>query len=211
MMTTLDLDRRAQQLERARRLSIFTIAWNITEGIIAITAGTLAHSGALVGFGLDSGIESISATVLLWRIQAERNDPDRAERVEHAATRAIGASFILLAAYVAYDGIIALAGRDEPDTSIIGIALTAVSLIVMPLLAHRKRHVATQLGSRAGQADSAQTMACVWLSAVVLSGLALNATLGWWWADPAAALGVVAFLLLEGREALTAEQLDDCC
>lgn len=205
---TLDRD---HHLAHARRLSIFTIAWNVTEGAIAITAGVIANSGALTGFGLDSGIESISAGVLLWRIQVERNQPQRAEHVERTASRLIGASFLVLAAYVAYDAVSTLLTRDKPDTSIIGIALTVVSIIVMPVLAHRKRHVANQLDSHAAHADGTQTMACFWLSAVVLAGLALNATLEWWWADPLAALGVVAFLMIEGREAITAEELDDCC
>jgi len=210
-MSDLQTPNRDQHLTHARLLSIVTIAWNVTEGAIAITAGLIAHSGALTGFGLDSGIESISAGVLLWRIQVERNQPHRAEHVERTATRLIGVSFLLLAAYVAYDAITSLATRDEPETSIIGIALTAVSLIVMPVLAHRKRRVASQLDSHAAQADSAQTMVCFWLSAVVLAGLALNATLGWWWADPIAALVVVAFLIIEGRQAITADKLDDCC
>lgn len=210
-MTNVDTTNRERSLGQARQLSVFSIGWNVTEGCIAVTAGLIARSGALTGFGLDSAVESISASVLLWRIQAERNQPQRAEHVERTASRLIGASFLLLAAYVAYDAISALVTRDEPDTSIIGIALTAVSLIVMPVLARRKRRVATQLDSRAAHADSTQTMACVWLSAVVLAGLLLNATLGWWWADPIAALGVVVFLILEGREAITAEQLDDCC
>jgi divalent metal cation (Fe/Co/Zn/Cd) transporter len=149
--------------------------------------------------------------VLLWRLGAERRDPERAERVERAATRLIGASFLLLGAFVAYQAIDALATHDEPDASLVGIALTAISLVVMPLLATRKRHVAIALHSRAAQADSAQTWACAWLSAVVLAGLALNAALGWWWADPLAALGVVVLLIHEGREALAAEHGDDCC
>ena len=210
-MTTVETTNRERALATARLLSIVTIGWNVTEGAIAITAGLIAHSGALTGFGLDSGIESISAGVLLWRIQVERNQPQRAEHVERTAARVIGISFLVLAAYIAYDAITSLATRDKPDTSITGIALTAISLIVMPVLAQRKRRVATQLDSRAAKADSTQTMACFWLSAVVLAGLALNASLGWWWADPIAALGVVAFLIIEGREAITAETLDDCC
>lgn len=202
---------RQHLLSRAGRLAAFTVVWNVIEGIVAITAASLAGSRALAGFGLDSAVESISATVLLWRIGAERRDPERAEVVERVAARAIGISFLLLAAYVAYAAIRSLALHDEPDTSPIGIALTLLSLIVMPVLARRKRHVAIALDSRAAQADSAQTRACAYLSAVVLTGLMLNASFGWWWADPIAALGVVAFLLLEGREALIADHLSDCC
>lgn len=202
---------RATYLARARRLAAFTVAWNVVEGAIAIAAALAAGSRALIGFGLDSAVESISATVLLWRLGAERRDPERAEAVERVATRAIGASFLLLAAFVGYDATRALVTGDEPDSTVVGIVLTAVSLIVMPLLARRKRRVAIDLGSRATQADSAQTMACAWLSAVVLAGLVLNAILGWWWADPVAALGVVVLLVNEGREALTADHVDDCC
>jgi len=202
---------RGRLLRTAQGLAIFTIAYNLAEGLIAITAAVIAGSGALLGFGLDSGIESISGSVLLWRLTAERRDPERAERVEHVATRAIGISFLVLAAYITYDAVNALATRDEPDSSIIGIVLTATSLIVMPVLARRKHRVAVALGSKAAEADSNQTWACVWLSAVVLVGLILNAALNWWWADPVAALGVVGFLILEGREALTSDELDDCC
>lgn len=196
---------RRQQLGRAQRLAAFTVAYNFVEGAIAVTAGLAASSRALTGFGLDSGVESISATVLLWRLGAERSDPRRADRVERTATRAIGVSFLLLAAWVAYESVSALVGRDEPDASVVGLVLTALSLVVMPVLARRKRHAAAALGSRAAAADAAQTRACVWLSAVVLTGLALNAALGWWWADPVAALGVVILLLNEAREALLDE------
>jgi len=198
-------------LAQSRRLAAFTVAWNVIEGVIAIAAALAANSRALIGFGLDSAVESISATVLLWRLGAEIRDPERAERVERTAAKAIGVSFLLLAAFVVADSIRSLTGHDEPDTSPVGIALTVISLVVMPLLATRKRHVAVALDSRAAQADSAQTWACAWLSAVVLAGLALNAALGWWWADPVAALGVVVLLLHEGREALTAEHVHDCC
>lgn len=202
---------RSGHLAHARRLAAFTVAWNVVEGVIAIAAALAAGSRALIGFGLDSAVESISATVLLWRLGVERRDPERADAVERSATRAIGVSFLALAAFVTYDAVGALATGDEPDTSVVGIVLTAVSLVVMPVLAHRKRRVAIALGSHAARADSTQTLACAWLSAVVLAGLVLNAALGWWWADPVAALGVVVLLVNEGREALTADHLDDCC
>lgn len=206
----LDADR-AHLLDRARRLALFTVAWNVAEGAVAITAAVLAGSQALFGFGADSAIESISAAVLTWRLTAERRDPHRVEEVEQTALRVIGVSFLLLAAYVAFDAIRALAVQDEPAPSMVGIALTLLSLIVMPWLAVRKRRVADALASRAAVADSQQTWACAWLSAVVLAGLMLNAVLGWWWADPVAALGVVVLLLREGREALSADHVDDCC
>lgn len=198
-------------LARSRRLAVFTIAWNVVEGVIAIAAALVASSRALIGFGLDSAVESISASVLLWRMTAEIRNPERAERVEHLATRAIGVSFIVLAAFVAAESIRSLVTNDQPDASPVGLALTALSLVVMPVLATRKRRVADALHSRAARADSAQTWACAWLSAVVLTGLLLNATLGWWWADPVAALGVVVLLIREGIEALGADHIDDCC
>ncbi|MBI3257413.1 MAG: cation transporter [Actinobacteria bacterium] len=199
---------RSVLLGRAQQLAGFTVAYNLAEGAIAIGAGFAAGSQALVGFGFDSGIESISAAVLLWRIGVERREPERAERVERTAERLIGISFIILGAYVAFEAITDLINSERPDTSVIGLVLTAFSLIVMPLLARRKHRVADALGSNAARADAAQTMACVWLSAVVLIGLALNAALGWWWADPVAALAVVLLLLSEGREALSGDDVD---
>lgn len=192
-------------LRRAQQLAGFTIAYNFFEGAIAIGAGFAADSQALIGFGFDSGIESISASVLLWRIGVERREPDRAERVERLAERLIGISFLILGAYVAFEAVTDLVNSERPDASVVGLVLTALSLAAMPLLARRKRRIADALDSNAARADAAQTMACVWLSAVVLTGLALNAALDWWWADPAAALAVVVLLLNEGREALTGE------
>jgi cation diffusion facilitator family transporter len=203
------LTQRTRLLATARRLAVFTVAYNLAEGAVAITAAVASGSGALLSFGLDSGIESLSAAVLLWRLGAELRDPERAERVERVAERAIGITFFVLAAYVAVDAVAALADRDEPDASPIGLALTGLSLVVMPLLARRKHRVGDALDSGAVRADAAQTMACVWLSGVVLLGLALNAALEWWWADPIAALAVVLLLLDEGREALMADHTDD--
>lgn len=202
---------RRNQVALARRLAVFTVGWNLAEGAVAITAAVMAGSQALLGFGVDSAVESLSATVLLWRLGAERRDPERAEWAERMALRAIGVTFVLLAAFVAYESVRSLALHEEPDASPVGIGITALSLVVMPVLARRKRRVAIALDSRAARADSAQTWACVWLSAIVLGGLVLNAALGWWWADPVAALVVVGLLLNEGREALTADEVEDCC
>lgn len=203
--------RRQALLRRALWLAIFTVVWNLAEGVVAITAAALAGSRALIGFGVDSFVESISAGVLIWRLRVEHRAPHRAEQVEQRALRLIGIAFLVLAAVVGVESVRSLVAGDQPDTSIVGIALTGVSLIVMPLLARAKRRVGVELGERSVTADSAQTRACAYLSAVVLAGLAVNATLGWWWADPIAALGVVAFLVHEGREALEAEHVDDCC
>jgi cation diffusion facilitator family transporter len=202
---------RRDQLQRALRLGWFTVAWNVTEGVVALVAATAAGSRALLGFGFDSGVESLSAAVLIWRLQVERREPKRAERVEQRAVKLIGVTFLVLGAFVAFEAIRSLATRAEPEASTVGVVLTLVSLIVMPVLAARKRQVATAMGSRAVEADSAQTMACAYLSVVVLVGLVLNAALEWWWADPVAALVVVVLLVREGWAALHAEHVDDCC
>lgn len=193
---------RDQQLQHALRLGWFTIAYNLVEGAVAIGAGAAAGSSALIGFGLDSGVESLSAAVLIWRLRVEQRDPERAEEVERRALRLIGATLLVLAVYVGVEAVRALLSSSQPESSPVGIALTGLSLIVMPILAVRKRTVGEAMGSRAVLADAAETRACVYLSVVVFVGLALNAALGWWWADPVAALGVVWFLVSEGREAL---------
>jgi divalent metal cation (Fe/Co/Zn/Cd) transporter len=204
--------RRDLLIRRALWLGWFTIIYNLGEGAVAVVGARIAGSDALLSFGLDSGIESISASVIVWRLYSERSNPERAERVEQRALTLIAlAFFFFLAAWVAQDSIRSLINGDRPDPSIIGIAVTALSLLVMPILASKKRSVGIALGSRAVQSDSRQTTACVYLSAVVLGGLVLNALFGWWWADPAAALGVVGFLVREGVEALRAEHADDCC
>jgi divalent metal cation (Fe/Co/Zn/Cd) transporter len=198
-------------LRRALVLAWFTVAWNVVEGIVAIAAALAAGSTALLGFGLDSGVESLSASVVLWRLYVERRDSERADAVEQRALRLIGVTFFVLATFVAVDSIRSLVAGTEPDTSIVGIVVTAVSIGVMWWLARAKRQVGAAMGSKAVEADSAQTSACVYLSIVVLCGLALHAAFGWWWSDPLAAFGVVVFLTREGREALTAEHADDCC
>ena len=210
MSTDTSTDR-AVLLRRALWLALFTVSWNLVEGVVAIAAAAAAGSRALVGFGVDSFVESISAGVLIWRLRTEQRSPARAEQVEARALRLIGVAFLALAAVVGVEAVRSLLAGDRPDTSPVGLVLTAVSLVVMPVLARAKRNVGVELGDRSVTADSAQTRACAYLSAVVLAGLGLNAALGWWWADPVAALGVVAFLVLEGREALEAEHLDDCC
>jgi divalent metal cation (Fe/Co/Zn/Cd) transporter len=205
------LSERPAVLRRATFLAWFTVGWNVVEGVVAIAAALLAGSRALLGFGLDSGVESLSGAVVLWRLYAERRDPERAEAVEQRALRLIGVTFFVLAAFIAAESIRSLVNQEEPDASAVGIALTALSIVVMRWLARAKHEVGVAMGSRAVAADSSQTAACVYLSIVVLVGLLLNAVLGWWWADPLAALGVVVFLVGEGREAFAAEHADDCC
>jgi cation diffusion facilitator family transporter len=192
---------RAFLLRRALWLSAFTVAWNVLEAAVAIGAALVSGSRALLGFGLDSIVESLSAVVLIWRLRAERQNPERAEQVEHRALRLIGVTFLVLATFVGIEAVRALFTRSEPEAPAAGIAITALSLVVMPLLAMAKGRVGTEMASRAVLADAAETMACVYLSITVLAGLLLNAAVGWWWADPVAALGVVVFLVREGLEA----------
>ena len=190
----------------ARRLEYFTLGWNVTEAAVAIFAGVIAGSIALVGFGADSVIESLSSIVLLWRFQSHEAD----ERRERLALRLVGVCFLILAAYVAFDAAHSLMRRELPEASLVGIALAIVSLIVMPLLARAKRRVAARLDSAALAADSRQTDLCAFLSAILLGGLALNAAFGWWWADPVAALIMVPIIIREGTQALRGEVCDDC-
>ncbi|MBL8774927.1 MAG: cation transporter [Acidimicrobiales bacterium] len=184
-----------------------TIGWNVVECVIAVGAGAAAGSIALVGFGLDSAVEVGSASVIVWQFRAEqRHGVD--ERRERSALRLIAVSFFLLAAYVGVQSVLDLLGAGEAATSTVGIALAAVSLVVMPALAVMKRRTGTALGSRTLVADAAETFLCTYLSAVLLIGLLLNATVGWWWADPVAALVIAGLAVKEGREAWKGE---DCC
>lgn len=202
---------RPELLRRGLRLEYLTVGWNIVEGLIAIGAGLAAGSIALVAFGVDSFVETVSGLVLIWRLSAEargRLDEESVERVERRAERLVGAAFLLLAAYVAFEAVRSLVEQEAPDASPVGIVLTAVSIAVMVWLASAKRRVGEALGSRALIADSRQTAACWYLSLVTLTGLALNAAFGWWWADPLAALGIVVLLVREGIEALRGEDDD---
>ncbi len=211
-MTTSASPARGQLLNRGLLLEYVTVGWNIVEGMVAIGAGVLAGSPALIGFGADSFVESISGGVLIWRLAGERSgrhDPEGIERIERRAERLVGASFLLLAAYVAFESIRALATAEAPDASPIGIGLTAVSIAVMMWLARAKRRTGEALGSRALIADAQQTYACWYLSSVALAGLALNAVFDLWWADPVAGLGIVGFLVHEGWEAWNGEDHDD--
>ena len=197
-------------IRRGKVLEYATVGYNSLEGIIAIAAGLMAGSIALVGFGFDSVIEVISGVTLLWRLHADV-DEEKRERVEQRALRIVGASFLLLAAYVTFDALKALVLREPPDESVIGIVLAAVSLVVMPFLVRAKRRVAGAIGSRALNADATQTALCTYLSAILLAGLLLNATLGWWWADPVAAMVMVPIIVREGLEGIRGERCDDDC
>lgn len=199
--------RREQLVKRGGRLEYFTVAYNSLEGLIAIVAGLVAGSIALVGFGFDSIIEVTSGLTLIWRLHADAHE-ERRERVEMVALRIVGICFLALALYVSYDSIRSLVKHDPPGESMPGIILAAVSLIVMPLLVRAKRRVARGITSAAMSADAKQTELCTYLSAILLGGLLLNALFGWWWADPLAALVMVPIITREGIEALRGET---CC
>lgn len=202
---------RTTLIKRGRYLEYFTIGYNSIEGLIALGAGVVASSIALVGFGFDSLIEVTSGAVLLWRLYADV-DEARRERVEAISLRVVGICFIVLALYVIQDSVWSLLKREAPDESLVGIILAAVSLVVMPLLVRAKRKVARGINSGALMADSKQTELCTYLSAILLGGLLLNAVLGWWWADPVAALIMVPIIAKEGIEALRGETCcDDAC
>jgi divalent metal cation (Fe/Co/Zn/Cd) transporter len=198
---------REDVLRHGRRLEYLTVGWNSLEAVASLAAGVLAGSIALTGFGFDSVIESSSGAVLLWRLRAE-TDLHRRERAEHAALRLVGVSFLVLTAYVLYQAVAKLVQRRPAEESWLGIAIAVASLIAMPLLARAKRRVARQLQSNAMEADSRQTWVCAWLSALLLGGLLVNATLGWWWADPMAALAMSPLIAREGVEALRG---NTCC
>jgi len=194
-------------VKRGRYLEYFTIGYNSLEGLIAVVAGLTAGSVALVGFGFDSLIEVTSGSVLLWRLHAD-GDEERRERIEAISLRIVGACFVVLAVYVTYDSVKSLIRREAPEESLVGIVLAAVSLVIMPLLVCAKRRVARAINSGALMADSKQTELCTYLSAILLGGLLMNALLGWWWADPVAALVMVPIIVNEGIEALRGET---CC
>ena len=190
---------------RAVRLAWATIAWNVVEAVVAIAAGTAASSIALVGVGLDSTVEVMSAVVIVWQF---RGLSDARER---RALRLIAVSFSVLALSVSVQAIIDLLGTSAASGSPVGIGLAVASLVVMPVLAHAKRRNGRLLGSPTVVADSNQTSLCAYLSAILLGGLALNATVGWWWADPIAALAIAVLAANEGRQAWRGETCDDCC
>jgi divalent metal cation (Fe/Co/Zn/Cd) transporter len=198
------IDDRQQHLRAGRQLEYFTLGWNLTEAAVAVGAGVFAGSIALIGFGIDSLIESLSGGILLWRLHAT----DTTEKRERLALRLVGVSFFVLAFYVAFEAGKSLLRREQPDISVVGIVLSIVSLIAMPLLARAKRRVAARLESRALYADSRQTDICAYLSAILLAGLLFNALLGWWWADPVAALCMLPLIFREGIEAVQARS---CC
>jgi divalent metal cation (Fe/Co/Zn/Cd) transporter len=193
--------------ERGKRLEYFTIGWNTLEGLVAVIAGLVAGSISLVGFGIDSFIEVTSGAAVLWRMSVDA-DTHRRERNEKLALRIVGGCFVALAVYVSYESIADLIQRSKPDTSLAGIILAAVSLVVMPLLSRAKRRVGNQLASAAMHADAKQTEFCTYLSAILLGGLLLNSLFGLWWADPVAGLVMTPIIAKEGYDGLRAKA---CC
>lgn len=189
-------ERRLVLQRRIRWIVAITIGYNVVEAIVALSAGTVASSTALIGFGLDSVVEVLSAAAVAWQFSAR--DPERRERT---ALRVIALSFFGLAAYVSVDAVLALTGVRTPEHSTIGIVLAAVSLAVMPFLSLIERRTGKELGSASAVADSKQTLLCSYLSAAVLIGLVLNLALGWAWADAVAGLVIVVFAVREGLEA----------
>jgi divalent metal cation (Fe/Co/Zn/Cd) transporter len=203
---------RKRLIKRGLYLEYFTVAYNSLEGLIALVAGLIAGSIALVGFGFDSIIEVSSGATLLWRLHTDVNE-DRREQIEKTALKIVGFCFIALALYIGFDSIRSLWQREPPGESIPGIVLAAASLVVMPLLATAKKRVARKIRSGALAADAKQTELCTWLSAILLGGLLLNALFGWWWADPIAGLVMLPIIAREGIEALKGKSccLDDQC
>ncbi|WP_413543822.1 cation transporter [Citricoccus nitrophenolicus] len=197
-------DERRDVLRRRIRIIVaITITWNVVEAIVALSAGAAASSAALIGFGLDSVVEVLSAAAIAWQFAAP--DPEGRERV---ALRVIAVSFFALAAYVSVEAVLSLLGVREPGHSPVGIAIAALSLVVMPFLSWFERRTGRELGSASAVADSKQTLICTYLSAALLGGLLLNSLLGWAWADSVAAIVIAVFAVREGVEAWRG---DACC
>jgi divalent metal cation (Fe/Co/Zn/Cd) transporter len=200
---------RSHLLRRALNLEYASLAYNVLEAVVGMILGLAAGSVALVGFALDSVVESSSASILIWRFRSERGSRRSSEELERRAVRLVAAAFFVLAAYVGVRSTYDLVTSARPDESVPGMVLAAVSVVVMPALAWRKRMVARDLDSRSLQADSKQTSLCAYLSLFLLLGLGSNALFGWWWADPLAGLAIAAVAADEGRELWTTE--DFCC
>lgn len=197
-------------MRRGLVLNALTIGYNSLEAVVSLIAGLVAGSVALVGFGADSLIEVSASVAALWRLRSDADLQHRA-RAEHATLRIVGWCFLALALYVAADSAKTLWLREIPAVSVVGIVLTGLSLVIMPILARAKRRVASALSSAALRAEAMQTSLCAYLSAITLGGLVLNAAFGWWWADPVAALCMVPIIAKEGVEAVRGDGCDDCC
>ena len=190
--------------KKALWLSYLTVGYNVVEGIAAVIVGTITRSSALVGFGLDSFIESLSGSVMIWRFSKERTEAEE-ERVEQIAIKLVAYTFFILGAYILFDAGKQLIQQEVPEKSLFGIVVAVLSLLIMPALMLAKYRVGKQIGSKSLVADSKQTLACVFMSVTLLLGVGLNYLFGIWWADPAAGLIIAVMLLYEGKEALEHE------
>jgi cation diffusion facilitator family transporter len=198
------LSRQVQLHQWAVRLEWFTVSWNVLEAVVAIGAGLIAGSTALISFGVDSLIEVSSAVVLLWRLRKAGAHASAEERgkAERRALYLVAGTFFALATYIGYESVSALIAHEEPDTSTVGLVLAVLSLIIMPLLAYMKQHTGRKLESRALQADAVETWVCAYLSLALLAGVGLHFAFGWWWADPVGALAMLPVILWQGWETL---------
>jgi divalent metal cation (Fe/Co/Zn/Cd) transporter len=196
-------------VRRGLLLNYLTIGYNAAEAIISLAAGVVSGSVALVSFGVDSGIEVTSSLAAHWRLRADLN-PERRERVERVTHHIIGWCFLALAAYIVVESVLTLWEREAPEASPVGLAILILSVLIMPPIARASRTVAHALGSRALEADAAQTSLCAYLSVIALAGVGLNVALGWWWADPVAALCMVPIIAKEGLEGARGEDACNC-
>ena len=198
-------------LKRGFRLENISLGWNLIEGTVAVIAGVIAGSVALIGFGVDSFVESSSAAVIIWRILSEsrnKTNPEKIYLIERRAQRLVGLSLLAFAIYILFQSGSALVLQERPEVSHTGIILAVLSLAVMWWLARSIRRVGQQLHSHAIEADSSQTLACWWMSLSLLVGLGVNALFGWWWADPLAGIAISALMLREAKSVWSGK---DCC
>jgi divalent metal cation (Fe/Co/Zn/Cd) transporter len=198
---------RSRLVRRAKLLSWLSLVWMTIEGAVGVTAGLVAGSVALTGFGLDSVIEGAASVIVIWRFTGGR---ESSEAAEDRAQKLVGVSFFLLAPYIAVDAILTLTSGSHAMTSWVGVALAVGSIVLMPLLGRAKARLGAQLGSSATAGEGAQNMLCAYMAAGVLVGLLANAVLGWWWLDPVIGLGIAALAVKEGREAWAGEVCADC-
>jgi divalent metal cation (Fe/Co/Zn/Cd) transporter len=196
---------RERLIRRARLLAWLSLGWMTIEGGVAVAAGLIASSPALIGFGFDSAIEGLASVIIIWRF-AERRA--LSEEAELRAQKLVAVSFFLLAPYVAYEALSTLIAGNHPETSVIGIALSATSLVLMPYLGMAKKRIGTRLESSATAGEGAQNILCAYLAAGVLAGLAANSLFGLWWLDPVVALGIAGLAISEGRESWRGESCE---
>jgi cation diffusion facilitator family transporter len=203
-LTDTTLGRRERLHRRGLWLEWFSVAWNVVEAFVAIGVGLVVGSVALVGFGVDSGIEVVSAVALLWRLYRAGPNASTEEQgaAEKKALYLVAATFFLLAAYITYEAIGALIEGEGPERSTVALVLSVLSLLIMPTLAYLKGRTGREMGSRALVADSVETWVCAYLSVALLAAVGLNATLGWWWADPVGALAMLPVIIWQGWETL---------